>query len=309
MAGTFFRTTAVVLGMGLIAALTACGTPSGDEGIVGSSASPSAPASTPTTTENVEVAALETRYDARIGVVARNLETGAQIAHRADERFAFASTNKTMIVLAMLDATDDEDLDAIIHYDEGDLLEYAPVTSQHVDTGMSIRDLCKAAIDMSDNTAANLVMDQVGGPAAVESYLRSLGDETISVDRTEPTLNDVRPGETHDTTTPAAMSLNLERVVRHDGIDVDDSAQLREWMQGNTTGDDKIRAGVPDGWTVADKTGSSSFYDISNDVAIVESPSGEPYVITIYTRQLTEDGVSPDNLIAEVARVVFEELG
>lgn len=298
------RTTLTAASAALIIGLTGCAPNSAQR----EPAQEPSETTTPADQINDEIRALEEKYDAHIGVAAHNLDTDAVVAHRADERFGFASTNKSMIVLALLASTVDADLEKVIHYDEDDLLDYAPVTREHLDTGMTVRNLAKAAIGMSDNTAANLVMDEVGGPSGVEEYLRSLGDDTTSVDRTEPTLNDVAPGETHDTTTPATTVTNLAAIVKHDGVDGADSEQLLEWMRGNTTGDEKIRAGVPHGWSVADKTGSASGFDISNDIAVVWNEADEPIVIAVYTRQQTEAGTSPDSLIAEVAEAVVAQL-
>ena len=252
-------------------------------------------------------AALERRYDARLGVAAIDTGSGRTIAHRAGERFAFASTVKVFIAAAVLDASSDADLATVVHYDRGDLLEYAPVTSEHVDTGMTVRELVDAALRSSDNTAANLLVERLGGPDAVERWLRGIGDRTTRVDRVEPDLNEATPGDRRDTTTPERFAADLRTVLLGDALDAADRRVLREAMLGNTTGDATIRAGVDPSWRVADKTGTAS-YGVRNDIAIVTPPGRAPIVLVVMTSRADPGAEPSDALVAAATRAAVAGL-
>lgn len=252
-------------------------------------------------------AALERRYGARLGVAAIDTGNGRAIAHRAGERFAFASTVKVFIAAAVLDASSDADLATVVHYDRGDLLEYAPVTSEHVDTGMTVRELIDAALRSSDNTAANLLVERLGGPDAVERWLRGIGDRTTSVDRVEPELNEATPGDRRDTTTPERFATGLRTVLLGDALDAADRRVLRAAMLGNTTGDATIRAGVDPSWRVADKTGTAS-YGVRNDIAVVTPPGRAPIVLVVMSSR-SDPGAEPsDALVAAATRAAVAAL-
>ncbi|WP_082688513.1 class A beta-lactamase [Curtobacterium oceanosedimentum] len=255
-------------------------------------------------------AALEEQYGARVGVVAIDTADGGSLGYRADERFAFASTNKAFIAAAVLDASSTDDLDDVVRYDRSDLLSYAPVTSQHVDEGMTVRALVDAALRESDNTAANLLVERLGGVGGVSRWLRGIGDDVTRVDRVEPDLNTAVPGDPRDTTTPAQSATDLRAVLLGDALDPDDRALLRSATAGTTTGDGTIRAGVPDGWSVADKTGTAS-YGVRNDIAVVEPPGRDPIVLVVFT---TRDGAGADAepsdaLVAAATRVAVQSVG
>ena len=264
------------------------------------------PSAAPGTTR--AFAALEQRYGARVGVVALDTADGSTIAYRADERFAFASTNKAFIAAAVLDAASTADLDEVVHYDRGDLLAYAPVTSRHVDEGMTVRALVDAAVRESDNTAANLLVERLGGVDGVTRWLRGIGDDVTRVDRVEPELNTAVPGDPRDTTTPAQSAADLRSVLVGDALGADDRALLRSAMAGTTTGDGTIRAGVPGGWSVADKTGTAS-YGVRNDIALVRPPGRDPVVLVVFTTHDREDAEPSDVVVAAATRLVVQRLG
>ncbi|MCS6562410.1 class A beta-lactamase [Curtobacterium poinsettiae] len=301
-------TTAAALTALVLAGLVGCsgapgGATTGPASSTSASASASAsaaatatdPATDPATAR--AFAALERRYDARLGVAAIDTGSGRTIAHRAGEQFAFASTVKVFIAAAVLDASSDADLATVVHYDRGDLLEYAPVTSDHVDTGMTVRELVDAALRSSDNTAANLLVERLGGPDAVERWLRGIGDRTTSVDRVEPDLNQGISGDRRDTTTPERFAADLRTVLLGDALDAADRRVLREAMLGNTTGDATIRAGVDPSWRVADKTGTAS-YGVRNDIALVTPPGREPVVLVVMTSRADPGAEPSDALVA-----------
>ncbi|GGS45794.1 class A beta-lactamase [Streptomyces griseoviridis] len=254
------------------------------------------------------LAAVEKRYDgARLGVYALDTGTGRTVAHRADERFAHCSTFKALAAGVLLERATDEQLGEVVRYDSSDLLEYAPVTSRHTDTGMRLSALLDASLRYSDNTAANLIVERLGGPGAVEEALRGLGDTTTRVDRVEPALNEATPGDTRDTSTPRALATDLRRLLLGDRLPPARRAMLGDWMARNTTGGPYIRAGVPAGWTVQDKTGSGG-WGTRNDIAVVRPPQGSPIVLAVLSDRATRDAASDDALIADATKAVVAAL-
>ena len=195
-----------------------------------------------------ELETYERESGGRIGVYAENLATGAKLAWRADERFVMCSTFKASLaacVLARVDRGEDE-LAAMIPYGNADLLEYAPVARQNIAAGaMSVTEMCKAIVELSDNTCANLLLARIGGPAALTAFWRSLGDTTSRLDHNEPELNRSPPGDPRDTTTPAAMAGNLRRLLTGEALLAASRAQLTEWLVGCKTGRTGCVAGSP----------------------------------------------------------------
>src|SRR3954466_13430052 len=217
-----------------------------------------------------EFASLEKRTDSRIGVAAVDLSQNKRVEYRADERFLMCSTFKVLAVTAVLKRVDEkkEKLDRFVRYSEAQLLEYAPVTREHVkEGGMTLEALCAAAIEQSDNTAANLLLEAIGGPKGVTETARALGDNFTRLDRKEPELNEAIEGDERDTTTPAAMGGDLELLLTSDFLSTDSRERLERWMQGNTTGAGLIRSSVPADWKIGDKTGRSG-KGATNDIAI-----------------------------------------
>lgn len=235
--------------------------------------------------------------------------SGATVGHRADERFLLCSTFKAIAVAATLRLRDDEPglLDRVIHYDAADLLRHAPVTEQHVAEGMTVAGLCEAAVAYSDNTAANLLLELLGGPAAVTGFVRGLGDDVTRLDRTEPDLNVTTPGDERDTTTPAAMATTLRTLTLGDGLDPAGRELLVGWLRANTTGDESIRAGLPAGWQVGDKTGSG-FQGEANDIAVAWPPDRAPLVITVYTAPADPNSDQGRPTVAAAADIVARTL-
>lgn len=252
-------------------------------------------------------AALERQHDARLGVMAVDTGSGHRVAYRSGERFAFASTNKVFIVAAVLAGSSAADLDTVVHYDRGDLLSYAPVTSRFVDSGMTVRELVDAALRFSDNTAANLLVERVGGPDAVERYLRGIGDRTTNVDRLEPELNEATPGDPRDTTTPAQFVTDLREVLLGTTLDTADRTFLRDTMLDNTTGAATVRAGVDPAWPVADKTGTGE-YGVRNDIAVVYPAGRAPVVVVVMTSRDQPDATTDDALVAAATKAAVGAL-
>ena len=172
---------------------------------------------------------------------------------------------------------------------------------------MRLGDLCAAAIEQSDNAAANLILHTIGGPAGVTQFARSLGDSVTRLDRTEPELNNVVPGDERDITTPAAMSHNLQRLLTGTFLTSASGERLENWLRQSVTGAALIRSSVPGDWSVGDKTGRNSGGSV-NDVAIIRPPSGAPLFLSIYTFVPNYSGAERDKLLAEVARIAINEL-
>src|SRR6266487_4836041 len=155
-----------------------------------------------------QIAAIEARLGGRMGVAALDTGSGKRLDYRSEERFPMCSTFKFLAAAAVLKRVDEkqDQLDRFIRYAAKDILEHAPVTKAHlVDGGMTLGALCAAAIEQSDNTAGNLLLDAIGGPAGLTNFARDLGDRVTRLDRKEPELNSAIPGDERDTTTPASM--------------------------------------------------------------------------------------------------------
>lgn len=291
-----------------LVALTACA-PAPTEP---AQAAPASPPTSPTAAAldpalEQEFTRLQKQYDARLGVYAVDTGSGRSVAFGADERFAYASTFKALAAAAVLDTTTMPQLDEVVRYSAADLLANSPITEQHVDTGMTLRELCDAAVRYSDNTAGNLLLHRLGGPASLDAALTAIGDDVTSVDRFEPELNSAIPGDVRDTSTPRALANDLRQFVLGDALAEDDRAVLVDWLRRNTTGDNVIRAGVPSGWVVGDKTGSGS-YGGRNDIAVLWPPDRAPIVIAVMTSRPTPEAKRVDALVADAARVVVNAL-
>jgi beta-lactamase class A len=253
-----------------------------------------------------QLAALELRHGGRLGVAI--LDTGNQrlVSHRGDERFALCSTFKALAAAYVLARVDlkDEDLSRLIVYGQDQLVTYSPVTEKHAgEGGLSVGSICEAAVTLSDNTAANLLLDSFGGPQGLTAWLRTIGDQTTRLDRHEPELNENRPGDLQDTTTPIAMLQSLRTLVLGEVLSGASRDQLSAWLVSNKTGDQKLRAGLPKGWRVGDKTGSGS-NNASNDVAIVWPTDRPPLIVTVYYSESKATSEQINSLMAEVGRLV-----
>jgi beta-lactamase class A len=250
---------------------------------------------------------LEQEFDARLGVYALATGTGATITHRADERFAFCSTFKALAAAAVLHRNPLSRLDTVVTYTEADLMRSSRITGQHVATGMTIRGLCDAAVRHSDGTAGNLLLRDLGGPAELTAYVRSLGDTVTRMDRIEPTITEATPGDPRDTTSPRAIGADFHRIVLGDALPADKRAFLRDLLERAATGARRIRAGVPRGWTVADKTGTGD-YGTVNDIAVVWPPNAPPLVIAIMSSKAAKDARYDEARLAEAAAHVVNTL-
>ena len=254
------------------------------------------------------IAAIEARVGGRIGVAALETGSGRRLAQRSDERFPMCSTFKFLAGAAILHQVDErrDQLSRFVPYTAADLLEYAPVTKQHVDEGgMNLGALCDAALTLSDNTAGNLLLKAIGGPEGLTRYARTLDDQKTRLDRTEPDLNSALPGDERDTTTPAAMLGNLRALLLGDALSAASRQQLDTWMARNQTGAAMIRAGVPADWKVGDKTGRGGA-GATNDTAILRPPGRAPILLAVYSVGSIAPAEARLAAIAEVTKVVAE---
>jgi beta-lactamase class A len=256
------------------------------------------------------IAAIEARIGDRIGVSALDTGNSRRLDYRRDERFPMCSTFKFLAAAAVLKRVEEkkEKLERFVPYGAKEILEYAPVTKEHLkDGGMTLDALCVAAIEQSDNTAGNLLLNAIGGPAGLTNFVRTLGDRVTRLDRIEPELNSAIPGDERDTTTPAAICSDMRRLLLGDALSEASRRQLEDWLQRNETGGPMIRAGVPKNWIIGDKTGRGS-NGATNDIAIMRPPGRAPILLAIYSVGSTATPNDRAAAIAEMAKIVTESM-
>ncbi|MGR4884332.1 class A beta-lactamase [Streptomyces sp. LARHCF249] len=258
---------------------------------------------------------LEREHSARLGVFARHTATGRTVAYRADERFPMCSVFKGLAAAAVLRDLDEdgEFLAQCIRYTQEYVTKsgYGPETGkpENVANGMTVEALCSASVSLSDNAAANLLLEELGGPAAITRFSRSLGDRTTRLDRWEPELNSAEPGRVTDTTSPRAIGRTYARLLLGDALPPGDRRMLTGWLIANTTNTERFRAGLPADWILADKTGGGHEYGVANDVGVVWPPDGAPIVMAVLTTKPGSPAGPRDNaLVAETARLLASAL-
>jgi|HubBroStandDraft_6_1064221.scaffolds.fasta_scaffold00516_9 beta-lactamase class A len=254
---------------------------------------------------------IERDLQGRIGVAVLDTANNRSIAYHATDRFPMCSTFKFLAAAAVLQRVDkkEEQLNRKISYGRSDLLDWAPVTKEHVAEGeMTVGALCAAAIDYSDNTAANLLLQTIGGPHGLTEFVRSLGDPITRLDRNEPTLNTAIKDDERDTTSPAAMLNDLKSLLLGDTLSAASRQQLEAWLVKNTTGDKRLRAGLPATWQVGDKTGTGE-NGARGDIAIVRPPNRAPILVAVYTAESAAPNEKINEAFAAIGRVVGDGLG
>ncbi|CNL64176.1 class A beta-lactamase BlaA [Yersinia proxima] len=256
-----------------------------------------------------QLAELEQSANGRLGIAMINTANGSKILYRGAQRFPFCSTFKFMLVAAVLGQSQSQPnlLNKHINYHESDLLSYAPITRKNLAHGMTVSELCAATIQYSDNTAANLLIKQLGGLAAVNQFARSIGDQMFRLDRWEPDLNTALPNDPRDTTTPAAMAASMNKLVLGDALLPAQRSQLATWLKGNTTGDATIRAGAPADWMVGDKTGSGD-YGTTNDIAVLWPTKSAPIVLVVYFTQREKNAKSRHDVLASATKIILSQI-
>ncbi len=242
----------------------------------------------------------------RLGVAMLDTASGAEASHRVAERFPMCSTFKLLASAAILTRVDSgqEKLDRLIPFGAVNVIANSPATSARVpEGGMSLADLCEAALTLSDNTAANLLLANIGGPQGLTAFARSIGDSVTRLDRIEPDLNEARPGDLRDTTSPAAMLADIKLLVIGDKLSKTSRQQLTDWLLANKTGGPRFRAGLDKTWRVADKTGSGD-NDTANDIGLIWPPNRPPIIVCVYLTASTTNSDARNAAIAAVARAV-----
>jgi beta-lactamase class A len=250
------------------------------------------------------ISALERRHGGRLGIAIVDTGTSKHVAFRGNERFALASTFKFLAAAFVLTRVDrkEDSLTRRVVYAKSDLVSYSPITEKHVGEGMTVGELCEAAVTLSDNTAGNLLLDSFGGPAGLTAWLRALGDKVTRLDRREPALNENRPGDPRDTTTPLAMLQTMQKLVLGTTLSAASRAQLVTWLVACKTGSQRLRAGVPQGWRVGDKTGGGG-HNAANDIAFLWPPERAPIVVAAYYTGANASLADRNKVLADVGRL------
>lgn len=266
----------------------------------------------PLAAETIEQAAraVEADLGGRVGVALRRHDDPTTHGYRMDERFPLSSTFKVPLcgaILTLVDAGEDQ-LDRVIGYVPGDLVSHSPVTEAHVADGMSVAQLCHATITQSDNTAANLLLDRVGGPRDLTEYLRAIGDDTTRLDRWETDLNEGTPGDPRDTSTPAQMIDTLDALVLGPVLSDPSRRQLEAWMQADAVADDLIRASLPDGWQIGDKTGAGG-HGSRSIIAVIRPPQGGVWLASVYLTENDADMATRNRAIARIGAAMVDTIG
>ncbi|MDH0849605.1 class A beta-lactamase [Delftia tsuruhatensis] len=253
-----------------------------------------------------ELARIEKSVGGRLGVAVLEVESGASVDHRGDERFVMCSTFKLLLAAQVLDRVQqgDERLSRRVHYASSRLVPYSPASGPRAGDGggMTISELCEAAVVLSDNTAANLLLDASGGPQALTQWLRASGDETTRLDRMEPELNEGLPGDERDTTTPLAMVQSMQRLLLGSVLDGHGRALLQQWLVASRTGDKRLRAGMPAGWRVGGKTGTGDRGTANDAVIAWPTPQSAPLLVTGYLTECPADAPQRDAALAAAGK-------
>jgi beta-lactamase class A len=255
-----------------------------------------------------KITELERRHDITIGLYARNVETGATLGHRTEERFPHCSVFKALAVAALLDDRRPHQrgiLERGVHYAPQSLVTYSPFMEECLERGIvpTGADVCRATLQLSDNGAGNWVLSVVDGPAGATRFLRRHGDRVTRLDRWETELNSAVPGDLRDTTTPRAIADTYVRLLVGTALRPAQRRRLTTWMLGNQTSDERFRAGLPEGWRLADKTGGGA-YGVSNDVGVAWTERDVPVVVAAFTRSDREDAPTTDPaVLADLFRI------
>jgi beta-lactamase class A len=260
-----------------------------------------------------QLRAIEGKTGGRLGVAVLDTASGARTDYRGNERFPICSTFKVLAVSAVLKRAElgREHLDRHIAIKRADLIAYSPVLKDRIGDSMALLDLCAAAMTESDNTAADLVLKNIGGPTAVTAYARTIGDTVTHLDNSEPLLNHAKPFgiSKNDTTSPSAMANNLQALVLGDALAPNSRDQLKTWLLGCKTGDNRLRAGLPAGWQCGDKTGSDDKNGSTNDIGVLWPPQRPPAIVAAYLTQTKAKYEDREAALADVARAVVAALG
>jgi beta-lactamase class A len=252
-------------------------------------------------------ARLEQTNGGRLGMAVLDTATRERVGYRAHERFPMCSTFKFLLASAVLERVDrhEETLERAIVIPPKPLLSHSPLTELHAGGTMAVAELCQAVLTQSDNTAANLLLESIGGPAGITGFSRSIGDDVTRLDRTEPALNEALAGDPRDTTSPQAMAMDLESLLLGERLARVSRARLTHWMADCVSGLDRLRAKLPADWRAVDKTGSNGEHT-SNDIAVFWPPGAPPVIVTAYITQCAGPDGKRAAMLAQIGRLVVE---
>ena len=254
-----------------------------------------------------QLAHLEASSGGRLGVAATDTGNNQQIQYRADESFPMGCTSKVIGVAAILKESmkNHHFLQERIKYKKDDLVTWTPITEKHLVDGMTIAELCAAAISYSDNTAMNILTKKLGGPEGINKFARSIHDMHFKLDHWWPKVALSSPASREDATTPAAMEESLHKLVFGDVLAISQREMLITWLKNNVTGNARIKAGVPHGWVVGDKTGTGYHYGTTNDIAVIWPPKCDPIVVTLFYTSNKKDAPKREDVIASATKILI----
>lgn len=251
----------------------------------------------------------EKQLNARIGMAVVNAQGESVFGYRQDERFPLTSTFKTLACAALLERLqkDGGSLDQQVTIQPDELLDYAPITKNYLAPAtLSLRTLCAAAVSYSDNTAGNRILAYLGGPQAITQFMRRLGDNVTRLDRTEPTLNEAMPGDARDTSSPKSMAAGLQKILTSNTLTPANRATLDNWMREDKVGDALLRATLPQGWSIADKTGAGG-HGSRAIIAAVYPPQQAPFYVAIYITRTEATMPMTNTAIAQIGERLFAQ--
>ena len=260
------------------------------------------------TLDSQSIEKVESRVSARIGVAVYDTETNEMWSYKGDERFPMMSTFKTLACANLLYDSENEglDLESKVRVESNELIAWSPITKEFVGKDISLKDACTATMEMSDNTAANIVLAGIDGPNGLTEFLRSTGDNKTRLNHIEPDLNHARPGDVRDTTTPNTMVKTLNDLVYGNVLSEASKAQLKTWMKDNKVSDGMIRSILPDGWNIADRSGAGA-YGSRAITAIVWCETRAPLIISISLTETELTIPERDTVINEIGELIFDD--
>jgi len=254
-----------------------------------------------------QLAHLEASSGGQLGVAAIDTGNNQRIQYRANEYFPMGCTSKVIGVAAILKKSmkNSQLLQERVMYKKNDLTNWTPITEKHLTDGMTVAELCEAAISYSDNTAMNLLTKKLGGPAGLNTFARSIQDKHFKLDHWWPDEALSSPESREDESTPAAMEASLHKLILGNVLASSQREMLITWLKNNVTGDSRIRAGVPKGWVVGDKTGSGFHYGTTNDIAVIWPPKCAPIIVTIFYSGNKKEAPKREDIIASATRILI----
>ncbi|MBX3708330.1 MAG: class A beta-lactamase [Gammaproteobacteria bacterium] len=254
-----------------------------------------------------QLAQLEASSDGRLGVAAMDTGNNQRILYRANEYFPMGCTSKVIGVAAILKKSmkNNQLLQEKVMYKKNDLTNWTPITEKHLTDGMTVAELCAAAISYSDNTAMNLLTKKLGGPTGLNTFARSIQDKHFKLNHWWPDEALSSPESREDESTPAAMEASLRKLILGDVLASSQREMLMTWLKNNITGENRIRAGVPKGWVVGDKTGSGFHYGTTNDIAVIWPPKCAPIIVTIFYSSNKKDSPKREDILSSATRIII----